>query len=127
MLVLLEVAVEDEPVAGMRPPAGLCPSRGATPSTVQTPCERARRCGTSATAVPAAAEARSDFRRRAGRLAVAAAPALPAGTVARDGRMLGGPGNDDIRVGNNLGVVDGGPDTDHCGVAAGNAPVGCES
>ncbi|SPE62984.1 hypothetical protein SNS2_4598 [Streptomyces netropsis] len=48
------------------------------------------------------------------------------GTLASDGRVLGGPGNDDVRVGNNQGVVDGGPDTDHCVVAAGNAPIGCE-
>ncbi|MCD9144809.1 hypothetical protein [Streptomyces albireticuli] len=49
------------------------------------------------------------------------------GTVARDGRVLGGTGNDDIRVGENRGVVDGGPDTDHCVVTVGNPPVNCES
>ncbi|MBZ4318365.1 hypothetical protein [Streptomyces huiliensis] len=49
-----------------------------------------------------------------------------AGTVASDGTVLGGAGQDDIQVGTNLGVVDGGPDADHCTVAAGNPPVGCD-
>ncbi|MGK5640193.1 hypothetical protein ACSNOK_18045 [Streptomyces sp. URMC 126] len=49
------------------------------------------------------------------------------GTVASDGRVLGGTGDDDLHAAVNLGLVDGGPDTDHCVVAAGNPPVGCES
>ncbi|MBB5122850.1 hypothetical protein AF335_22070 [Streptomyces eurocidicus] len=48
-------------------------------------------------------------------------------SVVVQGLVEGNEDNDDIRVGDNEGTVDGGPGTDHCVVLSGNLPDNCES